>query len=152
MKFLCDMMLGKLAKYLRILGLDAPYVQGLDEGGEIAASGEPFFFLTRRREIRHMADVIFIESDRVREQVRQILPRIKPFFDMRLVMTRCIACNVSLIHVPKKDVEPSVPEFVFHKYETFMQCPQCLKVYWEGSHAARMSELIEEVMGIERME
>jgi uncharacterized protein len=77
--------------------------------------------------------------------VREILPIIGPYMDPRKVMTRCITCNVPLVAISKTDVETHVPEFVYHRYEAFKTCPSCGRIYWAGSHAARMSAFIEEI-------
>jgi hypothetical protein len=53
---------------------------------------------------------------------------------------------VQLVDVEKDSVEQKVPEFVFHQYGKFRECPQCGKVYWEGSHTAGMARLVEEIM------
>ena len=147
MKFLCDIMLGKLAKYLRILGLDADCVMSGKEPGRTPASTEPRLFLTRRSALKGGEGVIFIHADRPRDQLLEIREVIRPFVDGARVMTRCLECNVPLLRIAKEDVEQLVPEFVFHKYEIFMTCPLCRKVYWAGSHAAHMGRLLEEVFG-----
>ena len=53
-------------------------------------------------------------------------------------MTRCIECNVCLVEAKKEDIEPLVPEYIYHHHDTFKTCPSCRKVYWEGSHADEM--------------
>jgi uncharacterized protein len=145
MKFVCDMMLGKLAKYLRILGLDAALIKNPGEIEKL--SGSPCPFLTRRTDLEGHEHVVFIRSDRPKEQLREIRDIIIPFIDFDKTMTRCIECNTLLKDIPKSDIEQYVPEFVFHRYQTFKLCPSCGKVYWEGTHAAAMTRFIEEVFG-----
>jgi hypothetical protein len=67
-------------------------------------------------------------------------------------MNRCIECNVQLIDVEKNSIEQKVPEFVFHQYGQFRECPQCGKVYWEGSHTTAMSRLVKDIMDREDSE
>jgi uncharacterized protein len=152
MRFVCDAMLGKLAKYLRIFGLDAPYVKG---GGDFAGftfHDESSYFLTRRTHIRPGSRLVVIRSVNAPDQVKEIRDVIAPHIDFGKVMTRCIDCNTPLAAAPREDIEPLVPEFVFHHYETFMVCPSCGKVYWRGSHAKGMSRFTEEVFGERKVE
>ncbi len=147
MKFVCDTMLGKLAKYLRIVGLDAEYVRSIREGEGFSHPDDSYYFLTRRMGIKDRDRVIFIRSDKPSSQLKEIRHIIRPYLDSEKAMTRCIVCNVPLIHISRADTEHCVPEFVFHRYKTFMKCPRCGKIYWEGSHAVRMSQFMEEVFG-----
>jgi len=152
MKFVCDAMLGKLAKYLRILGLDAEYMKDLEELKHYHGRTDAPYFLTRTTRKMTYEQTIFIRSDKVREQLHEIKEIIRPFIDPDKIMNRCIECNVELINVQKKHIEQKVPEFVFHQYGQFRKCPECGKVYWEGSHAKGMKHLIQEIMEAEERE
>ncbi len=145
MKFACDVMLGKLAKYLRILGFDAAYVTGSMELADLCDEEDPRIFLTRRRRSFAYKKIVHIKAEEVREQLRQIKSLIKPFIDPGRVMGRCISCNLPLMDVNKATIEHRVPEFVFHTYSRFKVCQRCDRVYWAGSHAKHMSQLIEEM-------
>lgn len=152
MKFICDAMLGKLSKYLRILGLDAEYVNNLDNLRHYTGQPDAPYFLTRTTRRMTYERIIFIRSDRVREQLHEIKGIIRPFIDPDKIMNRCIECNVELINVQKKHIEQKVPEFVFHQYGQFRECPECGKVYWEGSHTTGMKHLIQGIMEAEEQE
>ena len=147
MKFVCDTMLGKLAKYLRTFGLDTEYIKNMKEREIFAHPDESFYLLTRRTDIKDRDRVIFIRSDKPSSQLKEIRHIVGPYLDPGKAMTRCIICNMPLIHILRADVEQYVPEFVFHRYKTFVKCPQCGKIYWEGSHTVRMSQFMEEVFG-----
>ena len=147
MVFVCDMMLGKLARYLRVFGLDAVLVKTPGEAKKYLAGDAGCIFLTRRTALRDRDCVVFIHSDRPKEQLIEMRDVAGPYIELSKIMTRCIECNVPLEGVPKRDIEPYVPEFVFHRYEVFNRCPSCGKVYWEGTHAAAMTRFIEEVCG-----
>jgi hypothetical protein len=146
MKFICDAMLGRLAKYLRILGLDAEYTRDLFLLAQYKEQPDSPYFLTRTMKTISYERIIFIKSDKVREQLQEIREVICPFIDPGKIMNRCIDCNVELVDVEKKDIEQMVPEFVFHQYAQFRSCPKCRKVYWEGSHAKGMAQLVREIM------
>jgi uncharacterized protein len=145
-KFICDAMLGKLARYLRILGLNSIYIRSQGMLDSFRNQNEPVIFLTRNRKSRWDGQSVLIQSDYPLEQVKEIRSIIRPFVKPEQVMGRCIACNVELSKASKQDIEQYVPEFVFHNYESFKRCPSCGKVYWEGSHAVNMAKYAEEVL------
>ncbi len=95
--------------------------------------------------------VVYVQSDHVRDQIREVFPLISPYMEQRNFMTRCIPCNVSLNEVPRSEVESHVPEYVFHRHDTFRICPSCRRIYWGGSHRVRMSSFIKEVLGDGRL-
>lgn len=147
MTFVCDAMLGKLARYFRIFGLDAVYAKTRDEFEYYMVPEEnagPYLF-TRRLHVRYGSRTVIIQSDKPKDQLREVWHIVGSYVDLGNVMTRCIGCNVPLVDVPRVDIEPHVPEYVFHKYKDFRQCPACGKIYWQGTHALHMSRFIEEV-------
>lgn len=137
-------MLGRLAKYLRILGLNAIYYRPSKKGKEFIFE-EPYYFFTRRKVSPYM-NTIYIKSDKVQDQLKEIKEIIRPYIDPSLVMSRCIECNRELEYVEKEKVEPFVPEYVFHTQKEFRICPQCKKIYWSGSHVENMSKWIKEIL------
>ena len=145
MKFVCDAMLGKLAKYLRILGFDAVYLRNPGALDHYGRGDNPPYFLTRRAKTFAYKRTLYLKGEHVREQLQELRELIKPFFDPDKVLTRCINCNLILTSVEKESIEHRVPEFVFHTYNAFKICPQCQRVYWAGTHTQHMAQLIEEV-------
>jgi hypothetical protein len=147
MRLVCDAMLGKLARYLRMLGLDAAYAPSRAALERIGKIDPDRLLLTRRRSggPSGFARTVRIDSEIAREQLREVKALIAPYLSRETVFSRCIECNVVLADVDKEDVEPSVPEFVYHNYTRFKTCPSCGRVYWEGSHSAGMAALIEEM-------
>lgn len=142
MKFICDVMLGKLARYLRIFGLDALYLKDYRDLNRKIDRYKDYIFITKRRKQIPECSVI-VKSDLVREQLREILPIIKPFLKEELFFTRCLDCNELLEEVEKIEVEGLVPEYVFHNFSEFRRCPKCKKVFWAGSHIEHMEDWIE---------
>jgi uncharacterized protein with PIN domain len=146
MRFVCDAMLGKLAKYLRILGFDAAYAPTSGTLDRYRTHEGDRVLLTRRRGSSAFAKTVRIHSEIAREQLKEIRALIKPAVARPAVFGRCIECNVELIEADKADVEPDVPEFVYHHYARFKRCPSCGRVYWEGSHTSGMEALLEEML------
>jgi len=147
MRFACDVMLGKLAKYLRILGFDAVYLGNVNQLDRYEQQNDPRYFLTRRRKAGAYEMTIHISAENVRDQLKELKELIKPYVDPENVLARCINCNLPLGDVEKETIEHRVPEFVFHTYNTFKICPHCQRVYWAGTHTEHMAELIKEVTG-----
>jgi uncharacterized protein len=146
-KFAADRMLGKLAKWLRIMGQDVIYGQHLSGSGLVrAARAEDRLILTRDRGLKKKQppDFLFIESDHYREQLRQVIQACglslldKPF-------TRCLECNVILQPRSKMSVEKIVPPYVFSTQDNFSWCPKCRRVYWPATHHQRMVEELREL-------
>jgi hypothetical protein len=145
MRFACDVMLGRLAKYLRILGFDTIYLRNLAALGRLRTEDDPRYFLTRRKSVTGYDRTIYIGAETVRAQLAELNPTIRDAIDLQKVLSRCIGCNVLLEDVEKKSIEHLVPEFVFHAYQGFKQCPACGRVYWQGTHTTQMSRLIGEM-------
>jgi uncharacterized protein with PIN domain len=147
MKFVCDVMLGKLAGYLRILGLDTAYITDIDQLNCYKSDSEKPVFFTRRTPEKVPYDkCISIKSELVNEQLREIRDTIKPFINMDMLMSRCIRCNTTLSDAKKAEIEQFVPEYVLHRHDRFKTCPSCRKVYWQGSHTEHMMGWIEAFM------
>lgn len=148
-KFAADRMLGRLAKWLRILGQDVVYGPHLSGYGLVrAARKENRLVLTRDRALKKKQPpaVIFIESDDYREQLRQVIQtcQLQP---LRTLFSRCLACNSPLRPRAKESVKEVVPSYVFSTQEKFHECPLCRRVYWPATHYERMLEELRQ-MGI----
>jgi uncharacterized protein len=145
MRFICDVMLGKLAKYLRILGFDAVYIRSLTMLDRFSRQEEHTYFLTRRTSPVPYEQTVHIRAANAREQIRELRPLIGPHIDRTRVLQRCISCNEPLVEADKQSIEHRVPEFVFHAYKAFKVCPSCSRVYWEGTHTEHMADLVKEI-------
>jgi uncharacterized protein with PIN domain len=139
MKFLADTMLGRLATWLRLLGYDTRYEHTASDAhlAHIARAENRILLtrdveLTRRRGI-HAA---LIESEQVEEQVRQVFRAFN--LTARQAFSRCAECNCLLEEVSPEAVRGVVPPYVFHTQTRFRRCPQCARVYWRGTHWARI--------------
>ena len=141
-KFAADRMLGKLAKWLRVIGQDVIYGRHLSGYGLIrAARAEDRLILTRDRGLKHKQPptFIFIESNDYREQIRQVIRECGLTVGEAL-FTRCLNCNSVLQARPKESVETLVPPYVYSTQERFFWCPECRRVYWPATHHQKMLE------------
>lgn len=141
MKFIADVMLGRLAKHLRLLGLDVLYERTFSDNEVIRLSLEQDrIILTRDTGLakRPLAAAhLFITSDRMREQLDQVLASIDPITAIH-PLTRCAVCNEPLTPIKKEDVINRVPSYVYEKYSRFLQCARCGRIYWQGTHVRKM--------------
>lgn len=141
-RFAADKMLGRLAKWLRIIGQDVTYGPHLCGSGLIrAARREGRLILTRDRQVakKRPPEYLLIRSDQVREQLRQVVRacNLDPF---KQAFTRCVECNSALEPMAKSAVEGKVPPYVFATQERFSCCPGCRRLYWPATHHRRMLE------------
>ena len=146
MKFLADNMLGRLATWLRLLGYDTAYLPDADdhELARVARAEDRLLLtrdveLTRRRGVRHL----LIESERTNEQLVQVSHALH--LTARAAFSRCAECNIVLESASKEQVREQVPPFVFQTQDRFLRCRRCGKVYWRGTHWARIVAQIEDL-------
>ncbi|OGQ52266.1 MAG: hypothetical protein A2W66_06290 [Deltaproteobacteria bacterium RIFCSPLOWO2_02_56_12] len=142
MKFVADRMLGKLARWLRVIGQDVTYGPHLSGYGLIReARREGRLILTRDRSLarKKPPDYLLIQSDQFREQLKQVVQacRLEPFKE---AFTRCVECNTVLQPVPKEAVRERVPPYVFSNQERFSFCLRCRRIYWPATHQQKMVE------------
>ncbi|MBN1823234.1 MAG: Mut7-C RNAse domain-containing protein [Endomicrobiales bacterium] len=138
MKFLVDTMLGRLARWLRIMGFDARYLPNKPKSEvELESLRENRILLTRNRRIsaKRAWKVVFVKSDSIYEQISQLVKQLSLKIDEDCVHTRCSECNIPLVKIEDKaTVKNSVPEYVYKHHDDFSICPSCRKVFWEGTH------------------
>lgn len=141
MKFIADVMLGRLAKWMRLLGFDVLYDRTVSDNEIIHISlTQGRAILTRDTGLvaRPLAsNHVFIEHDHVRHQLDQVLTTCH-ITSMPGPLTRCSVCNTLLSPVAKEDVRDLVPRYVFEKNSSFLRCENCCKVYWKGTHVRRI--------------
>ena len=149
MKFIVDCMLGKLAKWLKILGFDALYFSKIeDEELLTIAQQQRRILLTRDTGLIEKAkdvETLFLESEEWREQVKQVLET----FDLWEKVdphTRCIDCNVKLKNLARKNAKNLVTPFVYKHADSFALCPGCGRVFWRGTHFKDMEFKIDEIL------
>lgn len=144
-RFVLDGHLGRLARHLRMLGLDAAWRRDAADA-ELArdSAAEHRVLLTRdqgllkRRVVTHG---LWIRATDPRRQLSEVVRRLD-LYRVLAPFTRCLRCNTPLEDVAKADVEEALPPAVRARHDTFRRCPGCGRVYWRGSHHRRMEELV----------
>ena len=150
--FIADSNVGKLAKWLRMMGYDALFFKDIDDSLLIhIARKEGRVVLTRdsgimRRRVIANGQIraVLTRSDDPKEQLRQVLQELKLDCCFR-EFTRCLECNEILIPRSGEEVEDLVPPYVFRTQTQYMQCPSCHRVYWRGTHWQRMKRELEKL-------
>jgi uncharacterized protein with PIN domain len=141
MKFIADVMLGRLAKRMRLLGFDVLYDRTLDDNEIIRLSLEQNrIILTRDRGLAGRplaANHVFIKHDAVNDQLRQVLYTFM-IESVPAPLTRCSCCNEPLSPVSRQDARDRVPQYVYERYDDFLHCAKCGRIYWKGTHVKRM--------------
>lgn len=152
--FIADSNVGKLARWLRMMGYDALYFDHIEDGELVQiAMRESRVVLTRDTHIMKRRPVstgrlkvILARSDRTREQLVQVINDLD--LDCRTAeFTRCMECNAGLISRQPQDVQGKVPPYVYLTQTQYMQCPSCDRIYWRGTHWQRMKMELEKIDG-----
>lgn len=148
-RFIADAMLGRLARWLRTLGCDTAFDAEISDA-ELARRGieEERAILTRDRRFREqwrVPSVLVLESQAPLEQLVEVVRAFALDAESRL-FSRCSRCNAVLDAAPPGEVADRIPERVLLERSRFARCPSCKRVYWEGSHTARMRRVLREAL------
>lgn len=135
MRYVCDAMLGRLARWLRLLGHDTLYADTGDD--ELLRLGETRRLLTRDVELARRGGVPVIAADELRTQLLEIAPPpAEPF-------TRCTACNGTLRDASATEAARA-PQRVRAAHSEFRACDACGQLYWPGTHFERIRQSLRE--------
>lgn len=151
LKFIVDNNVGKLAKWLRIMGYDALLFKEKDDSSMVKiAFSQERIILTRDTQIMKRRPVtsgivkaILIENDEPKTQLRQVVDilnldyQFKPF-------SLCLECNQNLVERNKEVLHDLVPPYVYKTQSQYMECPSCHRIYWRGTHWQAMSKNLED--------
>lgn len=149
-RFACDDMVGRLARWLRILGYDTSYDAALSESEFVRrAVGESRRILTRDGglEVRWtIRSFLYLESEKTYDQLRQVISGLNlPIADDK-IFTLCVKCNKLMGEIRKGEVEGRVPPYVYRTQDRFFSCPDCGRLYWKGTHHDLVRGIIERVL------
>jgi len=145
-KFIVDHNVGKLAKWLRIMGYDTRFFNGADDADLVAtALAEGRVILTRDTQIVKRGIItsgrlkaFLIQSDDPEQQMRQVIDRLNLDCQLR-PFALCLECNQPLQERSKQQVKDLVPPYVFQTQSQYMECPACHRIYWRGTHWQAMT-------------
>ncbi len=149
MKFIVDCMLGKLARWLKVLGFDVLFFSRVEDHELLAiAQKENRTLLTRDTALAQRAKGVrslIVSSEKWKEQVHEVLDKYHLWGEVS-AYTRCLECNVPLRVISRETAKNLVPPFVCEHAPRFSLCPRCGRVYWQGTHYKDMKDRIEEIL------
>ncbi len=145
-RFVIDVNLGRLVRLLRLLGFDVWWSSAADDRTLADISlDQQRILLTRDRGLLKRRDIthgLFVHSDQPKEQTLEVIQRL----DLRQRLapfTRCVRCNGRLAAVTKDEVIDHLEPLTRRYYDEFSRCGECGRIYWPGSHHARLVTLVE---------
>jgi uncharacterized protein with PIN domain len=157
MRFIADSMLGRLAKWLRLLGYDTLYYPHIENRLLLKIAREDNRILltkdTRLVKVRGLEKFLLLQDNNPFNQLRTVITSFNlPVQNMLLtsreqpLLSRCIVCNANLNDVSRDTVKDSVPVYVYQTSHKFRKCSGCGKIYWDGTHPGKFREKLAEVI------
>jgi len=152
-RFIVDHNVGKLTKWLRMMGYDTLFFNGSDDSRMVAtALAEDRLIITRDTQIvkRRLVTTgrlraILVDSDEPELQLKQVIGTLNLDIHFR-PFSLCLECNQPLVEKSKEQVRERVPPYVFKTQEQYMECPFCHRIYWRGTHWQAMNKKLERFM------
>ena len=147
--FIADAMLGRLARWMRFLGFDTLYFKDIKDSKIIRIAREQDRYIltrdTRLIKIKGVNNYLLIKANDSFHQLIEVIDTLK--LNQFNPLSRCVVCNGMLTRVKNKhDIKDLVPEFVFLNMNVFMECTECGKIYWEGTHPKKFKEQLDKII------
>ena len=149
MKFVVDGMLGKLARWLRMLGHDVKYSDNLDDNQLFAiAKKEKKTLLTRDFKLYQYTttrgvNAFYVEGETEEERLAELSKRFKIELEIHMETSRCPKCNTKVKPMAKEKVDGKVEKNTFQNYNEFWECPKCGNIYWQGAHWTKIRKTLD---------
>jgi uncharacterized protein with PIN domain len=154
LKFITDGMLGKLTRWLRLLGHDVEYANDIDDKKLMnIAQKEKRILLTQDLELFQQAiargiDAFLVEG---RTEVERLVCMTEKYgfpLEIDITTSRCPKCNAEIKPVSKSEAAEKIPKTTFTYYSEFWECTKCGQIYWRGAHWKRITKTLEEAKRI----
>jgi uncharacterized protein with PIN domain len=151
MHFLLDGMLGKLSRWLRMMGYETTYLNNYGDRDLLSiAKRDSLILLTSDQELFRTAagrgiETFLVEGRTEAERLAALAERYKLDLLIDTRISRCPVCGALLKETPNSEVKGLVPPATFKVYQTFWVCsnPECHKVYWQGSHWKKIEQTLQ---------
>jgi len=149
LKFIADGMLGKLTRWLRMLGHNVKYSDKLDDSQLIMiAKKEGRILLTKDLKLYQQAttkrlDALYLEGKTEEEKLAELAKRFKIKLEIHMATSRCPKCNTIVKPIPKEKLADKLEKSTFTYYDKFWECPKCGQIYWQGAHWKRIRKTLE---------
>ena len=93
--------------------------------------------------------IVLIQGERIKEQINEVFKKLDIQPNSEMMFSRCIICNVELMDIDKEKIKDKVPEYVFKTQDDFVTCPQCNRIYWQGTHWGNVTKTLEEIKSLQ---
>ena len=143
-RFVADVMLGRLARWLRALGYDTLYFRDAPDRRLLAvALADRRRLLTRDVVLaRRARDAgLLVRAEVLDAQIQEV--RAACGLTGRQALSRCLECNAPLAATPRETVRDRVPPYTFATQREFWTCTGCSRVFWTGTHVAGIRRRLE---------
>jgi len=156
MKFIADSMLGRLARWLRLLGYDTIYYPQIEDRVLLRIAREDNRILLTRDsrlvKVRGLRNFLLLKDNNTFEQLKNVMKafNLNPYDKFNeekksSILSRCTLCNGILENIPKEQARDYVPQYVYTTSDSFKHCSKCNKFYWKGTHPERFRKKLKEI-------
>jgi uncharacterized protein len=150
LRFLADGMLGKLTRWLRMLGQDVVYSVQLDDNALLElAKKEERTLLTRdlelyKRAVARGIDAYYVEGKTEVERLAELAQRYHIPLKADMDRSHCPICNTKLAQANKGEIKAKLEPNTYLHYDKFWRCPNCGQTYWQGAHWKQIQQTLTE--------
>ncbi len=157
MRFIADSMLGRLARWLRLLGYDTLYYPQIEDRLLLKIAREDNRILltrdTRLVKVRGVQHFLLLKENNPFRQLKNLIMVFRLKLDDKsgsnegsAIFSRCAVCNTSLNNIPKEEIKGFVPKYVYQTSDIFRRCSRCGKLYWKGTHSEKFKKKLLEIL------
>jgi uncharacterized protein with PIN domain len=154
MKFIADSMLGRLAKWLRLLGYDTLYYPHIEDSKLLRTAREQYRIIltrdTRLVKVKGIREYLLLQDNDPFKQLVKVVQIYKLFPRTDKIFLpspgRCLICNELLEEIAKEKAQSNVPEYIYKTINNFKHCEKCGRFYWKGSHQENMQKKLSELL------
>lgn len=150
-RFFADVMLGSLARWLRILGYDTAYDRSVDDARLVErCSLEDRTALTKDRRLverRALHNYLLIKGIHLGEQLTEVLEWTGDRVEDLPIFSRCLECNRELVQADPEEIKDRVPAYTYSTQKRFRICQDCSRIYWPGTHRYRILGRLRQMLG-----
>lgn len=148
-RFILTKELGRLARWLRILGFDTVYFKEDNRARVLLiALRQERILITRCKVLFDKVSLkaVYVKEEMLEAQLKKVIESLRLDIQEDKMFTRCTLCNTPLAHITKEKIKEIIPQYVYKTQNEFMICPQCKRVYWQGSHWGKVNKVIAKLL------
>ena len=148
-KFTTERTLGRVTKWLRMLGFDTRVESKPTNGSERTPELDRYILTRTRKRFEQLRgdQCLFIQSNEPFRQLKEVIRALEISKEDINPFSRCLVCNTPIVPIAKETARHIVPDHIWENCNTFRRCQKCRKIYWPGSHTEHGMEWIEALFG-----